>query len=163
LKVEHIQTTDSTAVLRAKLGGMLGRILGWRIKRRFFFPFVLEDGAWRIRDIQLSSMTRRPRRGYRPEDFPGLDEETGTEIEAIQKLYTEFQQGLRDQDFHKAWKTGCRVEKRRLDAKNLDRLIVILAQVAVRLLQLRSLAEEHPSSACDIILSTVKTTLLMFN
>lgn len=103
LKVEHIQTTDSTAVLRAKLGGMLGRILGWRIKRRFFFAFVLEDGAWRIHDIQKSSMTRKPRRGYRPEDFSGLDEETGTEIKAIQKLYTEFQQGLRDQDFHKAW------------------------------------------------------------
>ena len=102
-KVEHIQASDSTAVLRAKLGGMLGRILGWRIKRRFFFEFVLEDGAWRIRGIQKSSMMRRPRRGYRPEDFSELDEGTGTRIKAIQKLCAEFMQGMRDQDFHKAW------------------------------------------------------------
>ena len=48
----------------------------------------------------------------------------------------------RVEDFHKAWKSGTRVEERRMQsAGNLERTAVILAFVAVRLLQLQECAQ----------------------
>ncbi len=48
----------------------------------------------------------------------------------------------RIEDFHKAWKSGAKVEARRMQsADNLERIAVVLAFVAVRLLQLREVLE----------------------
>lgn len=42
------------------------------------------------------------------------------------------------EEYHKAWKTGCGAEEQRMQsADNLERMIVILGTIAVRLLQLR--------------------------
>ena len=55
---------------------------------------------------------------------------------------------------HKVWKSGCGIEQRRLQTlNNLQRLAAITAHIAVRLLQLRSLAEAHPNARCDRVLS----------
>lgn len=44
----------------------------------------------------------------------------------------------RIEDFHKAWKTGCGAERQRMaEPENLERVVSILAFVAVRLMQLR--------------------------
>lgn len=57
------------------------------------------------------------------------------------------------EEFHKAWKSGCSIESRRLQApQNLERLAVITAHVAVRLLQLRCLTHEDPERPCDTLL-----------
>ena len=46
------------------------------------------------------------------------------------------------EDFHKAWKSGAGVEARRMQsADNLERTAVVLAFIAVRLLQLRDWLE----------------------
>ena len=59
------------------------------------------------------------------------------------------------EDYHKVWKTGCRIEQRRSpDADNLERLAVITAQVAVRVLALRYLAMQGPERPCTEALST---------
>ncbi len=57
------------------------------------------------------------------------------------------------EEFHKAWKTGCRMEERRFqDAHTLERMLVILAFVAVRMLQLRASAALNPDiDACEIL------------
>lgn len=58
------------------------------------------------------------------------------------------------EEFHKAWKTGCTIEQRRLQAPaSLERLAVITAHVAVRLLQLRCLTHEDPALPADVLLS----------
>lgn len=45
------------------------------------------------------------------------------------------------EDFHKAWKSGCKVEELRMQSKDgLLRMTVLLAQVAARLLRIRQLA-----------------------
>lgn len=65
------------------------------------------------------------------------------------------------EDFHKSWKSGCNVETRRLQSpENLERLMVILAPIAVRLLQLRSAAQQRPKEPCDILLSTEEVQCL---
>lgn len=58
------------------------------------------------------------------------------------------------EEFHKAWKSGCRIEQRPVQGvDNLHRLVVITAQVAVRLLQLRSAANSTPELPCETLLS----------
>lgn len=50
----------------------------------------------------------------------------------------------RVEEFHKAWKSGAGVEQRRMQsADNLERMAVVLAFVAVRLLQLRETLDDH--------------------
>jgi hypothetical protein len=58
------------------------------------------------------------------------------------------------EEFHKAWKSGCRIEQRRLQSPaNLERMLVLTAHIAVRLLQLRSLTKEDPERPCDAFLA----------
>ncbi|KJF84497.1 hypothetical protein UB42_20795, partial [Photobacterium leiognathi] len=60
------------------------------------------------------------------------------------------------EDFHKVWKSeGTQVEQLRMQSKdNLERLSVILAFIATRLLQLRFMNEskELSSSCCERVL-----------
>jgi len=70
----------------------------------------------------------------------------------------------RIEDFHKAWKSGAKVEQRRMQsAANLERVAVILAFVAVRLLQLREGAtgpEANHSRPCTEILEPIQWRVL---
>jgi hypothetical protein len=50
------------------------------------------------------------------------------------------------EEYHKALKTGCRVESRQLQSKDgLERITALLSVVAVRLLQLKSAARTNPA------------------
>jgi hypothetical protein len=69
------------------------------------------------------------------------------------------------EEFHKAWKSGgTQVEKRRMQtADNLERLAVILAFIAVRLLQLREVVQVDKSLAkqdCSSILTETQWRVL---
>lgn len=82
----------------------------------------------------------------------------------------------RVEDFHKAWKTGAGAERQRMtDKDNLERMVSILAFVAVRLMQLRESftlplflkaqglldeAEHVANLPCDTVLSTEEWQLL---
>jgi transposase-like protein/DDE family transposase len=79
-------------------------------------------------------------------------EPIGSHDELVQVLRY-YRLRWRIEEFHKAWKSGAGVERRRLQSPtNLHRLAVILAFVAVRLLQLRELAEATPDAPCDTLL-----------
>jgi hypothetical protein len=57
------------------------------------------------------------------------------------------------EDFHKAWKSGTGVEERRMQcAENLERMAVILAFLAVRMLQLSDAYDITPEAPCDTLL-----------
>jgi hypothetical protein len=59
------------------------------------------------------------------------------------------------EEFHKVWKTGCKIQERRLQSlENMERMIVITAPIAVRIFQLKSLGEEQPKTLCTKVLST---------
>lgn len=75
----------------------------------------------------------------------------------------------RIEDFHKAWKSGTNVEKLRLQAvNNLEKMLVILSFVAIRLLQLKEHFEKESvdesndtnQQSCEGILSTVQWKVL---
>ena len=61
------------------------------------------------------------------------------------------------EEFHKAWKTGCRAEQRRLDeADRLVPLLGALAIVAVRLLRLRDASRCDGTAPADVPETTIK-------
>lgn len=88
-----------------------------------------------------------------------------TREEALDILWI-YSRRWRIEDFHKAWKSGTRVEELRpRSADNLERGVVILAFVAIRLLQLQELVYPLPArhgqpqcelaqQPCDTILTT---------
>ena len=57
------------------------------------------------------------------------------------------------EEYHKALKTGCRLESRQYEnAHRLEAVTGILAVVAVRLLQLKTVAKREPERpACDVV------------
>ncbi len=63
----------------------------------------------------------------------------------------------RIEDYHKAWKSGVGVERQRFQsAANLQRMLVITAFLAVRLLQLREVLDtpnDDAQTSCDTRLS----------
>lgn len=67
-----------------------------------------------------------------------LTSEAVDERAAVRRVLRYYQLRWRVEEFHKAWKSGTRVEHRRMhSAENLERIAVVLAFIAVRLLQLR--------------------------
>ena len=112
-----------------------------------------------------------------PEDVEALEwlllttEAVTTREEALDILWF-YSRRWRIEDFHKAWKSGTRVEKLRpRSADNLERGVVMLAFVAVRLLQLQELVYPpparpgHPPRAlaeqpCDTILTATEWRVL---
>jgi hypothetical protein len=74
-------------------------------------------------------------------------------VAAAQQVVGYYKLRWRVEEFHKAWKSGTRVEHQRLQcAANLERMGRVLAFVAVRLLQLREWKEAEPSGSCEGVL-----------
>jgi hypothetical protein len=66
------------------------------------------------------------------------------------------------EEYHKCLKTGCAVEQRQLTtADRLERLLGFLAIVAVRLLQLRTLARTYPAFLAQDYVPTVMLNILV--
>lgn len=91
---------------------------------------------------------------------------TFKEARAITRYY---ELRWRIEDFHKAWKTGCGVEKIRMQtADNLEKMAVILSFLAIRLLQLKEYFEEEQFSlnaesvcvSCDELLTDTEWKVL---
>jgi hypothetical protein len=91
------------------------------------------------------------REDYAPEGVEPLEwlllttEPVGTREEVLAVLWI-YGRRWRIEEFHKAWKSGTQVEELRpRSADNLERAVVILAFVAIRLLQLRELVYSPPA------------------
>ena len=82
-----------------------------------------------------------------------LTSERSTNLAAARRILKYYALRWRVEDFHKAWKTGCKVEERRVqDPDHMERLAVILAFIAVRLLQIGELSRNDPSASCEPML-----------
>lgn len=67
-----------------------------------------------------------------------LSSEPINDSQAVFRVVRDYELRWRIEEFHKAWKSGAGVERQRLQhAGNLERMMVITAFVAIRLLQLR--------------------------
>ena len=67
----------------------------------------------------------------------------------------------RIEEFHKVWKSGAGVERSRMQSRrNLQRIAVILAFVAVRVLQLREMFDQDPDGVCTTVLTETEWQVL---
>ena len=82
-----------------------------------------------------------------------------------ERIITYYERRWLVEEFHKAWKSGgTQVEKLRMHSKdNLERMIVILAFIAVRVHQLRFMGMDKTQAeqqSCEAILSNIEWKLL---
>lgn len=83
-----------------------------------------------------------------------LTTENTETLEDTRKITRYYEMRWRIEDFHKAWKSGAGVEEQRMQSiENLEKMIVILSFVAIRLLQLKEYFE------CPIALNTPKNNI----
>lgn len=86
-----------------------------------------------------------------------LTTESVTSAEEARQVVRYYELRWRIEDYHKAWKSGVGVERQRFQsAGNLERMLVITAFLAVRLLQLREVldaSEAEEQASCETILS----------
>lgn len=86
-----------------------------------------------------------PREGVEPLHWTLLTSEPIGTMDDARRCLDHYRQRWGVEEYHKALKTGCRVEQRYYETSaRLERVTGLLAVVAVRLLQVRSLAEETP-------------------
>jgi hypothetical protein len=86
-------------------------------------------------------------------------------MEDAQKILRYYELRWRIEDFHKVWKTdGTRVEELRVQYRdNLERLSTILAFIAVRLMQLKEIAENREQAkeqSCETMLAPLEWKML---
>jgi hypothetical protein len=87
-------------------------------------------------------------------------EPTHTAEEAL-KVLRYYGLRWRVEEFHKAWKSGAGVERQRHQrASHLHRAAVLLAFVAVRLLQLREAVANTPEQSCEVVLERLQWQVL---
>lgn len=82
-------------------------------------------------------------------------------LQQAQQTADDYSQRWQVEEFHKAWKSGCKVEdQRQQTAENLRRMAQIRAFVAVRLLQLKQHAASAPERPCQPLLDATTWTCL---
>jgi hypothetical protein len=82
-----------------------------------------------------------------------LTSEAAPDLESAARVLHYYALRWRIEDFHKAWKSGCGVEERRMQtAGNIERMSVVLAFVAVRAMQLNEEFDANPEASCESIL-----------
>lgn len=86
-----------------------------------------------------------------------LTTEAVSSAEDARQVVRYYELRWRIEDYHKAWKSGVGVERQRFQcAENLERMLVITAFLAVRLLQLRECLNapaDRPEVSCEAVLS----------
>lgn len=86
-----------------------------------------------------------------------LTTEPVASAEEARQVVRYYELRWRIEDYHKAWKSGVGVERQRFQsAANLERMLVITAFLAVRLLQLREILDapnDDEQVSCDTLLS----------
>jgi len=94
-----------------------------------------------------------PPEGVEPLEWMLLTKEPIETEAQIEQVISGYESRWVIEEFHRSWKSGCRLEQRRLQSpSNLRRLGAILAFVAVRIMQLRAEAMSSPESPCDKLL-----------
>jgi len=118
-------------------------------------PANRRDGPDTLRISVVYLRERHAPSGEEPAEWLLLTTEPIASQRPIERVIEYYECRWLIEEFHKAWKTGCRIEQRRLQSiENLERMLAVTAPIAVRLLQIQALAKAHPEQSCAVILST---------
>jgi len=93
--------------------------------------------------VELREVAPPP--GVEPVRWVLYSSEPATSVPEAETIIDYYEQRPTVEEFHKALKTGCRVEKRYYEtAARLERVTAVLCVLAVRLLQMKTAARENP-------------------
>lgn len=107
-----------------------------------------------INAVLVRGAEPQPDTGTEPLQWILLTTEPVETWEQIEQVIQWYQQRWTVEEFHKCWKTGCRLEYRPFqDPGTIERIMVILAAIAVRMMQLHRLANSGEEAACDSTLN----------
>jgi hypothetical protein len=109
--------------------------------------------------VMVSEM--RPPKGEEPVDWVLLTTESIDTNEEVLKIVDLYRARWKVEEFFKALKTGCAIEKRQLDS--FDTLLTALAifiPIAWHLLRLRAVAREEPTAPPQVVLTPTQIEVL---
>jgi hypothetical protein len=97
----------------------------------------------------------KPSEGMEPISWMLLTTEPVSTFEEAQKVVDYYSCRWQIEEYHKVWKSGCRIESRPLQSfENLERMLAITSSIAVRILQLKWLGDEKSDEmSCESVLS----------
>jgi hypothetical protein len=102
----------------------------------------------RIRVVELREVS--PPKHGKPVRWILYTTEPVGDIAAANRVIGFYEQRPKIEDYHKCYKTGCRVESRQYEtSERLERVAGLLSVVAVRLLQMRTAAREKPDAPAE--------------
>jgi hypothetical protein len=107
--------------------------------------WVKQSGIEEITMWVVETREIDPPRGTKPARWVLLCSEEVQNFEVAWQMLEHYEKRWLIEEFHKALKTGCRLEERQYEtAKRLEAITGVLCVVAVRLLQLKAIARDEP-------------------
>lgn len=89
-----------------------------------------------------------PEDDVKPLEWVLLTSEEIEEEEELLRVLGYYEARFICEEYHKALKTGCKAEERRLGDESLDTLLGLLAPIAIRILQLRDFSRREEEENC---------------
>jgi Transposase DNA-binding len=113
----------------------------------------------RLQVVELREVA--PPKNCKPIRWVLYTTEPVNDIRAANRIIGFYEQRPTIEDYHKCYKTGCRVEARQYEtAERLERVAGLLSVVAVRLLQMRTAARENPDAPAEALAPTAWIDML---
>ena len=110
----------------------------------------------------LARETGQPADGTEPVEWLLLTNHEIQSAKDAELVLFGYTQRWRVEQFHKTWKSVCKVEKTQLrELSHIERWATILAAVAMRLLRLTYLARQNPGLPATVALSRAEVTALI--
>lgn len=117
-------------------------------------PANRHDGPESVEVGVVYLRERNAPKGQKPAEWVLLTGELIATRKQVDRVIGYYECRWLIEEFHKSWKTGCRIEQRRFQSlDNLERFLAVTAPIAVRILQLRTLAQLSPDHPCSIVLN----------
>jgi hypothetical protein len=117
-------------------------------------PTKRHDGPESVEIRVVYLQERNAPKGEKPAEWLLLTGEPVAKRAQVDQVIGYYECRWLIEEFHKAWKTGCRLEQRRFQSLgNTERFLAVTAPIAVRILQLRTMAHLNPDEPCSAVLS----------
>lgn len=124
-------------------------------------PYLKAIGFETLTQWVVEAREVNPPKGAGPLHWVLFTSEPAETFEAAWQILSWYEQRWLIEEFHKALKTGCRVEARYYsEAATLESVAGMLSVLAVRLIQMKRLAQQHPDTPAEIVVPRVWLTLL---
>lgn len=105
---------------------------------------------------------RRAPRGEKPIEWMLLTDRSAVSFDEASEIIDSYRQRWRIEEFHRAWKSVCRVEDTQLRAKDhVLRWATLLAAVATRVEQLKQLARTKPDTPASDVFTDIELRALI--